>query len=95
MQTASCDLLVNAAATGSDFQWPGGKGHFAAAGTFNGASVSLQFLGPDATTWITPAGATLTSADVVVFELGPCQIRASVAGGPPSGMYANAVRIPE
>lgn len=95
MHSESLNLLVNASATGAQLNWPGGKGHFSAAGTFNGASVMLQALAPDGATWISLAGATLVSADLVVFELGPIPVRALVSGGPPSGMYANAVRIPE
>lgn len=95
MQSASTDLLSNASATSSAQAWRGGRGVFAAAGTFGGATVSLQFLGPDNATWIDAgANTTLTAAGAGLFELPPTQIRAAVTGGAPSGLYANASRVP-
>lgn len=88
-------LLVNGSATGTAQRWPGGKGFFSAAGTFSGATVSLQYQGPDNSTWITPASASLTAAGGFVFELPPCNMRALVAGGAPSGLYVNADWVPE
>lgn len=87
-------LLSNASATGSATQWPGGTGVFAAAGTFGGATVSLQFLGPDGSTWI-DAGSdtTLTTAGGGGFFLDSGQIRAAVSGGSPSGLYASANQV--
>lgn len=85
-------LLSNASATGSAVPWPGGKGGVMLAGTVGGATITLQILGPDGTTWLTGATA-LTAVGVGVFEL-PCgQIRALVAGGAPSGLYAVALPI--
>jgi hypothetical protein len=87
-------LLANAAATGQSKRWDGGRGVFAVAGTFGGATVKLQFLGPDDTTWI-DAGlfTTLTEAAAGVFELPPGKIRAFVESGAPSGLYATAARV--
>lgn len=82
-------LLSNASATGSAVQWGGGRGVFSLAGTVSGATITLQYLGPDATTWLTGATA-LTAAGLVAFELPPGRIRALVAAGTPSGLYANA-----
>ncbi len=85
-------LLSNASATGSAVPWPGGKGAVMLAGTVGGATITLQILGPDGTTWLTGATA-LTAVGVGVIEL-PCgQIRALVAGGAPSGLYAVALPI--
>lgn len=88
------DLLSNASSTGSAFVWRGGRGHFAASGTFGGATVKLQFLGPDGSTWI-DAGTytTLTAAGAGNFDLPEGQIRAAVSGGSPSGIYAVAVGV--
>jgi len=88
-------LLTNASATGSAQNWKGGRGVFTLAGTVGGATITLQYLGPDATTWLTAAAATtLTAVGVGSFELPPGQIRAAVTGGSPSGLYAQAERIP-
>lgn len=88
------ELLSNASATGSSQIWYGGRGTFVAAGTFSGATVKLQLLGPDGSTWI-DAGefTTLTAAGAGNFDLPQGQIRAAVTGGPPSGMYAVAVTV--
>lgn len=97
MQAAGAiPLLADAAATGAAKPWPGGRGHFAVAGTFDGNTVALEFLGPDDTTWIAAGSATsLTSAGGGVFELPPCAIRASVTGeGTSAGLYAVASPLP-
>lgn len=84
-------LLSNASSTGSAAEWGGGLGVFAAAGTFSGATIKLQFLCPDGSTWAdVGADTTLTVAGGGVFVLPPGRIRAAVSGGPPSGMYAQA-----
>lgn len=89
------DLLSNASATGSAAQWPGGKGSFVLAGTVSGATITLQTLGPDGSTWLTVSSATtLTAVGHANFDLGPGQIRCLVASGTPSGLYAKAVRVP-
>jgi len=89
------DLLNNAAATGNPARWPGGRGSFVAAGTFGGATVKLQMLGPDGATWLDVDSTTsVTAVGHVVFEAGAGQLRALVSGGSPSGLYAKAVRIP-
>ena len=94
MRGARVDLLSNATATGSSVTWPGGRGSFVVAGTFGGATVSLQLLGPNGTTWIT-AGTytTLTAEGIGNFDLPQGRIRAAVTGGPPSGLYAIAVTV--
>lgn len=84
-------LLNNMAVTGSPVMWPGGRGVFSLAGTVSGATITLQYLGPDGATWLTVAAATtLTAVGLGVFDL-PCgQIRALVASGTPSGLFAAA-----
>lgn len=92
----SVQLLNNASATGASTAWPGGRGCFAVVGTLGGATVSLQALGPDSATWLDVGTATsLTAAGIVVFELPAGSIRASVASGTPSALYANAARVPQ
>lgn len=82
-------LLSNASATGSAVVWGGGPGVFMLAGTVGGATITLQVLGPDGSTYLTAATA-LTAVGIVEFRLPPGTIRALVAGGTPSGLYANA-----
>jgi hypothetical protein len=78
----SVSLLTAAGATSAQKLWPGGGGVFKAVGTFGGATISLQFLGPDATTWIDAGQATtLTANGAGVFYLPRGQIRAAVTGG--------------
>lgn len=89
-------LLTAAAATGSAINWPGGIGIFEVAGTFGGATISLQFLGPDGTTWITAGtGTTFTAANGGIFYLPPGPIRATVTGGAGVSVTATAVQIPD
>lgn len=88
------DLLDNASATGGQKTWDGGEGAFLVAGTLGGATVTLQILGPDGTTWMDVGeDAALTAAGAVGFSLPPGQIRAKVASGSPSGLYAIAVSV--
>lgn len=94
MRASRVDLLTNASSTGSAVLWPGGRGTFLAAGTFGGATVSLQVLGPDESSWI-DAGSytTFTANGVGNFDLPQGKIRASVASGTPSSLYAIACTI--
>ena len=85
-----------ATATGSPADWPGGQGVFVVVcTTFNGATIKLQFLGPDNATWIDAGAATtLTSSGAGVFNLHPCKIRCSVSAAVPStGVWAQANRV--
>lgn len=89
------ELLSNTDETGSAHQWPGGKGQFALVGTVSGATITLEQLGPDGSTWVSLGSAVaLTAAGVGVFEAPAGQIRALVASGTPSGLYATVVGIP-
>ena len=89
------DLLDNAGATGAAQQWPGGAGVFAVTGTFGGATVKLQQLGPDGTTWLDVAGGDvdLLAPGQGGFVLPAGLIRAVVTGGAPSGLDAVAVGV--
>lgn len=95
MGATRVELLTNASATGAAALWPGGKGQFALAGTVGGATITLQILGPDGTTYLSLGSAVaLTAAGVANFEAPAGTIRALVASGTPSGLYATAVGIP-
>jgi hypothetical protein len=102
MQAFSLQLLSNASATPTaptgetaNQLWPGGQGVFSVVGTFGGATVTLEFLGPDGATLVAAGGnTTLTATGAGVFNLHPCWIIAAVTGGSPSGLYARADRIP-
>lgn len=104
MQSASVTLLSNGSATSGQKLWPGGKGVLTVAGTFGGATVTLEYLGPDSTTWLTvqalagdgtQADIELTAAGGIGFMLPSGPIRAAVTGGSPSGLYAAAARVTE
>lgn len=93
LASAGVTLLTNATATSAAATWPGGMGLFAAEGTFSGATVKLQWLGPTGLWYDAGANTTLTAGGGGVFYLPAGQIRASVSGGPPSAMYASAARV--
>lgn len=96
--TASVDLFssVSGAQNGAARQWPGGEGIFAVAGTLDGATVSLEFLGPNGSTWIAAGAATtLTTNSAGVFRLPAGLIRAVITGGTaPANIFARADRLP-
>lgn len=66
----------------------GGAYVLAAAGTFGGATVKLQALGPDAATWMDVASLSAPGSTGVVVGEG-ASVRAAVSGGSPSGLYAS------
>ena len=74
---------------------PGGKMVFAMAGTLAPATgVKLQVLGPDGVTLIDTATASnLTAPGMVIVELAPCQVVATIAGGPAGGMFVTLSRV--
>jgi hypothetical protein len=77
----SYTLLTNASVTGPQVNWPGGIGVFAVVGTWNGATVTLQFLGPDGTTLMTAGtGTTFTANGAGVFYLPKATIKATITG---------------
>lgn len=88
------DLLLNAAVTGSDAIWPGGKGTFMAEGTFGGATITLQVKSPNGSYIAVSATTTLTANGTATFDLAPSLIRAAVSGGAPSALFAYAIQIP-
>lgn len=89
-------LLSNETATGASINWPGGTGHFVAVCSgWNGATATLQFRGPDGSTWV-PMGAdtTLAANGTGLFECQPGSIRVAISGAVPSaGVYASVNRV--
>ena len=53
-----------------------------------------KMLGPDGVTLL-PVGATttLTAGGLAVVDLPPCQLQATVTGGPPSGLFVSIARV--
>lgn len=95
MHSYTLNLISNGSATSEWAQWPGGTGVFQVVGTFSGATVKLQFKGPDSSTAIdVGVEVTLTAAGMGGFVLPPGPVRASVSGGSPSGLYVVVARIP-
>jgi hypothetical protein len=91
----SYPLLSNASATGGSASI-GRPGRYvvSVAGTFGGATVALQMLGPDGSTWLgLGTDATFTAAGVAALQLPTGVYRMAVTGGAPSGLYANLSRV--
>lgn len=87
----SLALLNNATATSSWLKWRGGRGTLFAYGTFGGATVTLECRRGGATLSLGSAAA-LTAPCAVGFELPEnTELRVSVAGGTPAGLFAEAV----
>lgn len=87
---------VGGTATGPLVDCPGGLCVFAVvAAAWGGATVKLQMLGPDGQTLIdvSPTSANLTANGNAAVYLPPCQIQATVVGGPPTGVFASIARV--
>lgn len=85
-------LLTNASATGSAVRWPGGEGVFEVEGTWAGATVTLQFKTANGTWLDVGTDTTKTANGAGGFILHPCDVKATVSGGPPSALYAAVTR---
>lgn len=64
----------------SEVAWGGGLGTLVAEGTFGTGTVALQVSIDEGTTWITYTGSGMTSSEVEQFQIGPCMLRANLAG---------------
>ncbi|TWA89588.1 hypothetical protein [Bradyrhizobium stylosanthis] len=69
----------------SAISWPGGRGVFAAFGTFGSGTIKLQASYDDGTTWIDvdrsgDTYVTFTANGAGGFELPKCQLRVSLSG---------------
>ena len=87
-------LLSNASATGPGCKVAGGTYIWSAVGTFSGATLTLEFLGPDNTTYVAISGVSLTANGSAEIDatIGAI-IRCVVTGGSPSGLYSTLERI--
>jgi len=90
------DLLKNVAATGSGIFIPGGKWQFQCTATFSGATIKVQVLGPDNTTYI-DTGVTFSAGGISTPTNGiPDGVyKGVVTAGPPSAVYLSAFWISE
>jgi hypothetical protein len=88
-------INVGGTASGSLVDCPGGLCVMtAAASAWNGATVTLQLLGPDGSSLLTVSVQTTLSANGVgSVNLPPCQIQATVTGGPPTGLFVSIARV--
>lgn len=97
MTPSGVALLSNVATqvTGATVNWQGGIAAFVTMGTFGGATVSLQILGPDGATWIAlGASTTVTSAGVVTPVYVPAgPVRAVVSAANPTGLYCSLAAV--
>ena len=91
--SSKLNLLEDASATGAVGVFDGGKARFTVVGTLDGATVSLQALGPDGVTYVNMS-AGLSAEGSEVLDLPAGSYRAAVTGGTtPSGLYANLIQV--
>lgn len=89
-------VMRNSASSSTAVNWPGGIGVFSAVGTWNGATLTLEFIGPDGATLLVAGDATTLSANGAgVFYLPECQVRAVVSNvGGSTSLTASIARVP-
>lgn len=81
-------------ASGQPVDCPGGLCVVSIVGTFNGATIKLQLLGPDGTTLLDAGAATTFTANGNgLVYLAPGQIQGTVVGGPPAGVFMSIARV--
>lgn len=100
MMQQTIPLLAAASATGAATPVAfGGLFCFSVAGTFGGATVGLQLLGPDGATWLPvedDAGAiALTTARALAVNLPRGTVRATITGGSGVSLTARLDRVDE
>jgi hypothetical protein len=78
----------------SQFQLLGGKYEFAAVGTFNSGTITLQRIGPDGNTVLTAATA-LTTAGSNTADLPPGTYQVTISGSTTAALWWEVVRVPE
>lgn len=89
--------VPGALAAGTLVAWPGGLTAFTAiASAWNGATATLQQLGPDGATLVTVSAtqATFTANGTGAVYLPAGQYQATITGGTPTGFYAALDRVP-
>jgi hypothetical protein len=87
-------LVSNGGTTSLQLRWEGGVGVFSCVGTFNAATVALQYRGPDDSTFlpvVSSAGtaASLTAAGSATFYLHRTIVQVAITGGTPAGLYCS------
>lgn len=83
-------LLSNEAATGAPVEVPRGRYAYSVDGTFGGATVTLTMLGPDGSSYVSVGDdAALTAEGAVEVALPAGTVKALVASGTPSALYAS------
>lgn len=89
-------FMTASAVSSSQKTWVGGIGDFVCVGTWNGATVTLQFLGPDGTTLVTAGTATtLTANGAGVFYLYRGLMQATITGaGGSTSLSCSAYAVP-
>lgn len=102
MAVRTADVLVatNRNGTGSSTQvgWPGGRGLLTVEGTFGASTLTFEHQSKQTSNWITaisPTGAaiSMTAGGDALFELPDCQVRITMTGGAPTGIYATISRV--
>lgn len=83
------NLLHNESATGGKLDVARGTYVVSADGTFGGATLQLQLLSPDGTSWLSITDASFTAEGAFAIDLPKGVVRMSVSGGSPSALYAN------
>lgn len=71
---------------------PGGRLSLVVVGTFGGASVQLQQLGPDGVTFVN-LGAAVTSAGAQIVEVAPTQLQVVITGGVANSLFVSIGRV--
>jgi hypothetical protein len=89
---ATVQLWINGFSANTTYFWPGGIGVFAASSSsWNSATVTLEWVGPDGATLIVAGTNTTCTANCNgVFYLPAGKIEAVVSGGTPTALYAAA-----
>lgn len=94
-RTEVVNLLSNAGATGSGVAFGGGKAHWLLVAGTGGATMALQVLGPDGSSWIAVPSASSSSSTVVALDLPEGTYRTTVTGGTtPAGIYSTLKGLP-
>lgn len=91
----TANLLANSSGTGAGAVVPVGGGTYVvtALGTFGGATLQLELLGPDDVTWMTISGAVLTVPGMFTIALpSEGRVRMNIVGGAATGLYATIAR---
>jgi hypothetical protein len=81
---------------GTQVDCPGGIMVIAAVSSnWNGATATLNMLGPDGATLlpVSPSQAVFTANGVGIVYLPPCVIVLTVTGGTPTALYASIARV--